>query len=152
LSNEVLDRASAGIYTQFEVQRGLSIHHLLKHFAKVGDVWQILPDLRAMVQFRQHNLLHSFNHLGVFDVVFCRNVLIYFDAPTNSEVMARIAKVMAPDGYFVLGGAETVVGLADVFRLAPGQRSLYVVNTAAPHSSPAAGAPPALMMRVASAR
>ncbi len=131
LSQEVLDRATAGVYSQFEVQRGLSIQHLMRHFTKVGDNWQIHPDLRAMVQFRTHNLLAPFSHLGLFDIIFCRNVLIYFDPPTKSEVLMRLAKAMTPDGYLVLGGAETVVGLSDAFRLAPGQRNLYVVNQAA---------------------
>jgi len=128
LSQEVLDRAAAGIYSQFEVQRGLSIQHLMKHFKKVGDNWQISPELRAMVQFRTHNLLMPFTPLGTFDIIFCRNVLIYFDAPTKTEVLQRLAKTLAPDGYLVLGGAETVVGLSDAFRLAPGQRNLYMVN------------------------
>ncbi len=152
LSQEVLDRAASGIYTQFEVQRGLSIHHLMKHFAKVGDGWQISPDIRAMVQFRQLNLLNPFHHLGVFDIVFCRNVLIYFDAPTKSEVMARLAKVLAADGFLVLGGAETVVGLTDAFRLAPGQRNLYVVNQGGAHPPAATEARPTLPVRVALAR
>jgi len=131
LSQEVLDRAATGIYSQFEVQRGLSIQHLVKHFAKTGDSWQISPNLRAMVQFKPLNLLQPFTHLGMFDVIFCRNVLIYFDAPTKSDVMTRLAKVLTPDGYLILGGAETVMGLSDAFRLDPGQRSLYVQNHAA---------------------
>jgi chemotaxis protein methyltransferase CheR len=131
LSQEVLDRAATGIYTQFEVQRGLSIQHLMKYFKKVGDNWQIAPELRAMVQFRTHNLLLPFTQLGTFDIIFCRNVLIYFDPPTKSEVLLRLARTLAPDGYLVLGGAETVVGLSDAFRLAPGQRNLYVVNSSA---------------------
>jgi chemotaxis protein methyltransferase CheR len=152
LSQEVLDRAASGIYTQFEVQRGLSIQHLMKHFAKVGDGWQISADIRAMVQFRQLNLLNPFHHLGAFDIIFCRNVLIYFDAPTKSEVMMRLAKVLAADGFLVLGGAETVVGLTDAFRLAPAQRNLYVVNQAGAHPPAATEARPTLPVRVALAR
>jgi len=128
LATSVLQKARYGIYSQFEVQRGLSIQHLMKHFKKVGDNWQISPELRAMVQFRTHNLLMPFTPLGTFDIIFCRNVLIYFDAPTKTEVLQRLAKTLAPDGYLVLGGAETVVGLSDAFRLAPGQRNLYMVN------------------------
>jgi chemotaxis protein methyltransferase CheR len=119
----------------------------MKHFAKVGDNWQISPEIRAMVQFKPLNLLNSFTGLGIFDVIFCRNVLIYFDPPTKSEVMARLAKALAPDGYLVLGGAETVMGLSDAFRLAPGQRSLYMVNQSA-----ALDPRPAILGRVAAAR
>src|SRR6185295_13278881 len=78
LSNEVLEKARAGIYSQFEVQRGLPIQFLIRYFSQIGDTWQIAPEIRAMVAFRPLNLLADFSHLGVFDVVFCRNVLIYF--------------------------------------------------------------------------
>src|SRR6476469_11167130 len=83
LSTEVLEKSKAGIYSQFEVQRGLPIQMLVKYFAQVGDTWQIAPDIRAMLQFRALNLLADFINLGRFDVVFCRNVLIYFDQETK---------------------------------------------------------------------
>src|SRR4051812_26106249 len=86
LSTEVLEKAKAGIYSQFEVQRGLPIQLLVKYFTQIGETWQIAPDLRAMVQYRPLNLLHDFTHLGMFDVVFCRNVLIYFDQETKVNV------------------------------------------------------------------
>jgi chemotaxis protein methyltransferase CheR len=76
ISNEVLEKAKAGIYSQFEVQRGLPIAFLVKYFTQIGDTWQIAPEIRAMVQFRPLNLLADFSHLGTFDIVFCRNVLI----------------------------------------------------------------------------
>ena len=79
LSTEVLEKARAGIYSQFEVQRGLPIQMLVKYFAQIGDTWQIAPDIRAMVQYRPLNLLADFTHLGSFDIVYCRNVLIYFE-------------------------------------------------------------------------
>ena len=79
----MLEKAKAGIYSQFEVQRGLPIGLLVKYFTQIGDTWQIAPDIRAMVQFRPLNLLADFTHLGTFDVVFCRNVLIYFDQATK---------------------------------------------------------------------
>jgi chemotaxis protein methyltransferase CheR len=126
ISDEVLVRARAGRYTQFEVQRGLPIQYLLKYFTQEGESWTISPDLRAMVQFRKFNLLDSFATLGQFDVVFCRNVLIYFDQPTKADVLQRIAKTLAPDGYMVLGAAETVVGLTDAFRPLPDRRGVYV--------------------------
>jgi chemotaxis protein methyltransferase CheR len=132
LSTEVLEKAKSGIYSQFEVQRGLPIQMLVKYFTQVGEMWQAASDLRAMVQYRPLNLLHNFLHLGAFDAVFCRNVLIYFDQETKIDVLNRVARVLAPDGYLVLGAAETVIGLTDVFRPVPDQRGLY-----APNPSPA---------------
>jgi chemotaxis protein methyltransferase CheR len=131
LSIEVLERAKAGVYSQFEVQRGLPIQMLVKHFAQVGEMWQIAADIRAMVQYRPLNLLGEFAHLGGFDVVFCRNVLIYFDQETKVGVLNRIARITAPDGYLVLGAAETVVGLTDAFKPMPDRRGLYAPSNGA---------------------
>jgi chemotaxis protein methyltransferase CheR len=125
ISREVLEKAKAGIYSQFEVQRGLPIQLLVKYFTQVGEMWQIAPDLRAMVQYRTLNLLQDFSQLGTFDVVFCRNVLIYFDQERKIDVLGRLARVMEPDGYLVLGAAETVVGLTDTFKPVPDRRALY---------------------------
>jgi chemotaxis protein methyltransferase CheR len=130
LSNEVLEKAKAGVYSQFEVQRGLPIGLLVKYFSQIGDTWQIAPDLRAMVQFRPLNLLGDFNHLGTFDVVFCRNVLIYFDQETKVGVLDRLARVTERDGYLVLGAAETVVGLTESFKPVHDRRGLYAPNGA----------------------
>ena len=130
-SLEVLEKAKAGIYSQFEVQRGLPIQMLVKYFTQVGEMWQIAPEIRAMVQFRPFNLLHDCAQLGRFDVVFCRNVLIYFDQHTKIEVLDRLAQVIVPDGYLVLGAAETVVGLTGSFRPIPDKRALYGPNV--PH-------------------
>ena len=136
ISNEVLDRAKAGTYTQFEVQRGLPIQLLLKYFTQQGESWTISPQLRSMVQWKKFNLLESFASFGQFDIVFCRNVLIYFDQPTKVDILGRISKVMAPDGYLVLGAAETVVGLTDAFKPAPDRRGLYVPAAAAAAQAP----------------
>ena len=130
LSTEVLEKAKAGIYSQFEVQRGLPIQLLVKYFSQVGENWQIAPELRAMVQYKPLNLLHNFSHLGQFDIIFCRNVLIYFDQETKIDVFDRLAKVLAPDGYLVLGAAETVVGLTDSFKPLTDQRGVYAPNAA----------------------
>ena len=126
ISNEVLEKAKAGIYTQFEVQRGLPALMLIKYFAQVGESWQIAPEIRGMVKFMSLNLLDDFSHLGHFDLVFCRNVLIYFDQPTKTAVLDRVADVTERDGYLVLGGAETVVGLTSRFKLIADKRGLYV--------------------------
>jgi len=143
LSQEVLEKSKAGIYSQFEVQRGLPIQLLVKYFKQMGELWQINPDIRSMVQHRQLNLLHDFSQLGVFDVIFCRNVLIYFDQETKSRIFARLAKAIEPDGFLVLGAAETVVGLTEVFKPFPDRRGLYRPNGAqnVPGRVPAAGAP-----------
>ena len=128
LSTEVLEKAKAGIYSQFEVQRGLPIQMLVKYFTQIGDTWQISPEIRGMVQYRPLNLLADFQHLGNFDVVFCRNVLIYFDQETKIGVLNRIARLLEPDGFLVLGAAETVVGLTDAFRPVADKRGLYAPN------------------------
>jgi chemotaxis protein methyltransferase CheR len=131
LNAEVLERAKAGIYSQFEVQRGLPIALLVKYFAQVGERWQIAPEIRAMVQFRTLNLLADFKPLGGFDLVFCRNVLIYFDRDTKTAVLERIARQTAEDGFLVLGAAETVVGLTESFKPFADKRGLYAPNLAA---------------------
>jgi chemotaxis protein methyltransferase CheR len=128
LSNEVLEKSKAGLYSQFEVQRGLPIQLLIKYFKQVGELWQINADIRAMVQHRQLNLLQDFSHLGTFDIIFCRNVLIYFDQETKVSIFLRLAKRMETDGFLALGAAETVVGLTDAFKPHPDKRGLYRPN------------------------
>ena len=140
ISQEVLEKSKAGIYSQFEVQRGLPIQMLVKHFKQNGELWQINPEIRAMVQHKQLNLLHDFSQLGVFDIIFCRNVLIYFDQETKINIFGRLAKVMEPDGFLVLGAAETVVGLTDAFKPFPDRRGLYRPSGAAAVAAKA-GAP-----------
>lgn len=130
LSAEVIERAREGIYSQFEAQRGLPIQQLVKFFTQVGERWQIAPELRAMVQFRPLNLLADFKPLGSFDVVFCRNVLIYFDQATKTQVLERVARQMPNDGFLVLGAAETVVGLTETFKPIADKRGLYAPNVA----------------------
>jgi chemotaxis protein methyltransferase CheR len=131
LSSEVLEKAKAGTYSQFEVQRGLPVNLLVKFFDQVGETWKLAPELRNMVQFRPLNLLNDFSALGNFDVVFCRNVLIYFDQENKIAVLKRIARQMPEDGYLVLGAAETVIGLTEAFKPLVDKRGLYVLNGAA---------------------
>ena len=102
LSNEVLEKARQGIYSQFEVQRGLPIQLLIKYFTQVGDMWQIAPEIRAMVKYQQLNLLSDFYHLGMFDLIFCRNVLIYFDQETKIDVLNRLSEVIAATAIWCL--------------------------------------------------
>jgi chemotaxis protein methyltransferase CheR len=125
ISAEMLEKARAGQYTQFEVQRGLPITHLVKYFRQAGDKWEISADIRRMVTYKEWNLLKDLSPLGQFDVVFCRNVLIYFDQPTKTLVLEAIAKLMPQDGVLYLGGAETVLGITDKFKPIDGQRGVY---------------------------
>jgi chemotaxis protein methyltransferase CheR len=120
-----LSRAREGLYTQFEVQRGLPMQMLVKHFRKEAAGWRVAEALRRMVEFREWNLLSDLRPLGRFDIVFCRNVLIYFDQPTKAKVLEAIAALLPPDGLLYLGGAETVLGITS--RLAPvaGARGVY---------------------------
>lgn len=125
ISKEVLEKARAGIYSQFEVQRGLPIQMLIKHFKQIGEMWQIEPAIRAMVKFKECNLLADFKGLGQFDVIFCRNVLIYFDQETKKNVLERMAAMMPHDGVLMLGAAETVVGLTNKLVAVKGLRGVY---------------------------
>ena len=145
LSLGVLEKSKAGVFSQFEVQRGLPINLLVKYFTQNGDTWQIAPEIRAMVQYRPLNLLADFAHLGAFDVVFCRNVLIYFDQDTKVGVLNRIARLLEGDGFLMLGAAETVVGLTDAFKPMPDKRGLYAPNKDS--MKPATGVAPFAPMR-----
>jgi chemotaxis protein methyltransferase CheR len=130
LSQAVLEKSKAGIFSQFEVQRGLPIQMLVKYFTQTGELWQLKADIRAMVQHRQLNLLQDFSHLGTFDVVFCRNVLIYFDQDAKVGIFDRLARMLEPDGVLALGAAESVVGISDAFKPYPERRGLYCPNPA----------------------
>lgn len=125
LSRECLAKAQAGIYSGFEVQRGLPVQKLMKHFERVGESWRIKGDLRSAVTWRRFNLLDDPGHLGRFDIVFCRNVLIYFDTGTRTAILERIAGQVVDDGYLVLGGSETVMGVTNAFQAGP-DPGLYV--------------------------
>ncbi len=115
LSERVLEKARAGLYSQFEVQRGLPIRMLIRHFEKVGDLWRIADRIRAMVRFQRFNLLDDLRPLGKFDVIVCRNVLIYFDADTKRQTIEKIAAQSNDDGALILGTTESTVGVSDAF-------------------------------------
>ncbi|AMJ60905.1 CheR family methyltransferase [Bosea sp. PAMC 26642] len=125
ISTDVLEKAKAGLYSQFEVQRGLPVQLLLRYFRQQGDKWEVSDRIRAMVDLRFHNLLEPASHLGQFDVIFCRNVLIYFDVPTKARVMAALAQRLTQDGAFVLGAAETVIGITTTIVPDKDHRGLY---------------------------
>jgi chemotaxis protein methyltransferase CheR len=141
LSQDVLEKSKAGIYSQFEVQRGLPIQLLVKHFKQTGEMWQLNADIRGMVQHRQLNLLQDFSHLGTFDVIFCRNVLIYFDQTTKVGIFERMSKMLEADGVLALGAAESVVGISDAFKPYPERRGLYRPNAARAQRPGAAAMP-----------
>ena len=125
ISHDILHKARTGIYSHFEVQRGMPIQLLVKYFDKVDDAWQIKQEIKDSVTFKYFNLLDSLSALGTFDIVFCRNVLIYFDPETITKVLSEIAKLMPADGLLILGGAETVLGISDRFTPVKGQRGVY---------------------------
>jgi len=131
IAREQLARARDGLYSQFEVQRGLPVAMLMKHFVKEAAGWRIKEALRAMVEFREWNLLTDLRPLGQFDVIFCRNVLIYFDNATKAKTLEGMARLLAPDGYLYLGGAETVLGITDRFVPMASERGVYVLAGAA---------------------
>ncbi len=141
IAREPLARARAGLYTQFEVQRGVPMTALVKHFRKEPEGWRIAEPLRAMASFREWNLLADLRPLGQFDTIFCRNVLIYFDQPTKTRVLEAIAERLAPDGVLYLGGAETILGLTERLVAAPGGHGVYRRANAGAASSPSATAP-----------
>ena len=125
LSADVLEKAKVGRYSQFEVQRGLPIQMMMKYFSEVNEMWQIDASIRAMVKYKAFNLLDSFAGFGKFDVIFCRNVLIYFDQETKADIFMRMSRQLEPDGALFLGGAETVIGVTDHFKPVPGLRGVY---------------------------
>lgn len=128
LSEEVLEKAKSGLYSQFEVQRGLPIQLLVKYFKQTGSLWQIDSSIRSMVKYRHFNLLDDYAALGLFDIIFCRNVLIYFDSPTKTDMLARMSRRMRSDGYLVLGAAETVIGISEEFTTVSGARGWYALQ------------------------
>lgn len=125
ISNEALNKAKNGLYTQFEVQRGLPIQMLMKYFTQEDGGWRISENIRTMVGYKNFNLLDSFAGLGRFDIVFCRNVLIYFEQSDKTQILDRICKQMPADGSLFLGGAETVIGVTDKFKPTPDLRGVY---------------------------
>ncbi len=138
LSNEILDKAKEGLYSRFEVQRGLPISLLENNFVQLCDRSQIDERLRNMVRFQQFNLLGNIGSLGRFDVVFCRNVLVDFDTPAKTRVLEGMANMLAPDGFLYLGAAETVLGETDRFQIMQGRRG--VCSLAAPDAERAKAA------------
>jgi chemotaxis protein methyltransferase CheR len=126
LSTQVLDRAREGRYLQIEVNRGLPAQYLVKHFTKTGLEWQLKDNIRSMATFQPFDLRQSPAALGTFDVVFCRNVLIYFDIATKKKILGGLRQVLRDDGCLLLGGAEAILDLdGNYARQVVGQASVY---------------------------
>lgn len=125
ISDTALTQARAGRYTQFEVQRGLPVQMLVDHFTQDGTSWVINDDIKSMVRFSKRNLLAPIMGMPSMDVVFCRNVLIYFDVPTKKQVIEAIHKTCRDDAYLVLGAAETLMGVSELYTRVPDERGLY---------------------------
>ena len=126
LNHQVLDRCRTGKYSQLEINRGLPATHLVRYFHRAGTHWEINQDIRSMVKFTKHNLLDAPPATGPFDVIFLRNVLIYFDVATKLAVLKKAHSVLRPGGFLVLGAAETTVGLDDSWiRVPVGRSSVY---------------------------
>ncbi len=124
-AKDALAKARKGLYSQFEVQRGLPVSLLVKHFDKREKGWELKQEIRGMVKFGENNLVRE-GPGRAFDVIFCRNVLIYFDEPTKRKVLARLAGALALDGWLVLGAAETTTGLStDFIVVSGGPRGVY---------------------------
>jgi chemotaxis protein methyltransferase CheR len=140
LSPSAIATAERGLYSQFEVQRGLPVRRLLRHFEKRDDGWHIRDELRRMVSFRHWNLLDDLYPLGRFDIVFCRNVLISFDQQTKLAILQRLARVMMEDGVLMVGADESLAGVSAVFRAAVPKLGIYVPHRAGmpPSASPVA--------------
>ena len=128
ISERSLEKAQSGIYSQFEVQRGLPIRLLVRHFEKLDDRWALSPRIRQTVRWRRINLLADLRSLGRFDIIFCRNVISSFDEPTRRRVLEQLASALPEDGWLVLGADETVSGATDALRPAAGRRGFYTLG------------------------
>lgn len=122
IAADILARAKAGLYSQLEVSRGLPPAFLARYFSKAGNEWQIKDEVKRMVEFRELNLLESYGAVGTADVVLMRNVLIYFDLEMKRQILGKVRRTLAPDGYFFLGGAETTLNIDEAYERLPGDR------------------------------
>lgn len=133
ISTEMVKRAEKAEYSQVEVNRGLPAGQLVQYFERAGAHWRIMPHLRRNVSFRLMNLTGPLPAMPQFDVIFLRNVLIYFDVATKKSVLRNVARLLRPDGWLFLGAAETTIGIDDNYeRLAAGRTSAYRVRSASP--------------------
>lgn len=126
LALKVVEKAKTGIYSQFEAQRGLPIQMLVKYFTSLPDTsWQLKDNIRSMVQFKTANLLEEYGMLGKFDIIFCRNVLIYFDDATKAQITEKMARALPPHGILIIGSTESLVDPTGKFEALDGFRGAY---------------------------
>jgi chemotaxis protein methyltransferase CheR len=125
VSTSALAQARIGRYSQFEIQRGLPVMQMLRHFEQHGEEWVAKDHLRKMVTFTEHNMLSSARHFGVFDVILCRNMLMYLGEPKRAQILDSLSPLLAPDGVLMLGAAETVIGQTQKFRASTEFRGFY---------------------------
>ncbi|MEL6237784.1 MAG: protein-glutamate O-methyltransferase CheR [Pseudomonadota bacterium] len=130
VSQRAIEAASSGLYSQFEVQRGLGVIEMLRHFDETPTGWLVKEETRRITQFKKHNVLDEPPARARFDLVLCRNVLLYFDQPTREKAFARLASAMNADGFLMLGAGETVVGQTSAFAPVPDRASVYELNPA----------------------
>lgn len=140
ISGKAIETARGGIYTQFEIQRGISVAQMLNFFSETAGGWQASTKIRSLIRFQQHNILDAAPLPGHFDLILCRNVLLYFDLATRQRVFDRISGTLAPDGWLMLGAGETVVGQTGKFEPAACGSALYRHLTRVPASAPRAAA------------
>jgi len=125
ISDVVLDLAKAGRYNKFETSRGLTKQQLEKYFIEKDQYWQIKDDIRRMVRFQKMNLMKPFVGIGTFDIVFCRNVAIYFTLDDRKKLFNRIADTIAPGGYLFIGASEFLTGISDRFKAVREGKTMY---------------------------
>ncbi len=125
ISDEAIARSSYGLYNQFEVERGLPPNKLRLYFDQADKGWRIKDELRSMVSFRKLNLFQSFAALGRFDIIFCRNVAIYFSQPDKIKLYEKIGGTLASDGYLIIGAQESLTGITDIFEPQRYMRSIF---------------------------
>lgn len=131
ISREILARAERGIYSQFEVQRGLPVQLLMKYFTQEEENWTISPEIRKMISYQYFNLLESMAGFGMQDIIFCRNVLIYFDEDDKRIILEKLERQLKPDGFLFLGSAETMINLSESFKPVPDMRGVYAKRDSA---------------------
>jgi chemotaxis protein methyltransferase CheR len=135
VSHRAIRAARTGLFSQFEVQRGLGVVQMLRHFDETPEGWQIRDHVRHITRFQQHNVLSEPPARGRFDLVLCRNVLLYFDQPTREIAFQRLASAIAPDGFLMLGAGETVIGQTRAFAPSTGRMSVYELQANPQHSA-----------------
>jgi chemotaxis protein methyltransferase CheR len=136
VSQSAISQARAGRYSQFEIQRGMPVMMMLKHFTQEGEEWVAKNSLRQMINFGEHNLLNQALQYGQFDVILCRNVLMYLSESNRRRVFGQLSKALAADGILVLGAAETVIGQSEEFCASRDFRGFYERATSQEHRTP----------------